>query len=282
VQSDQGRNVRPGPVGRGPGRLVTSARAPRPAAIECVLVAGGKYHDIDFARLQLLSLLAEDPHVRVRVFEDYEAVDAIAAADFMVSYTCDVMPSDRAQEALTDWVARGGRWHALHGTNSVLRFAADGKVETPPLAPRFMDLLGSQFMAHPPIAPYRVEVADSAHPLVAGIEPFDVEDEQYLVKQLADLHILLDTAFAGETPDFVRRHWPTQRHPVLYLRTLGLGAVLYNTLGHCRGHHDLRPLVRWWPSVDRGAWELPIFRMLLRRGMAWARAAIPAAQRGGS
>lgn len=250
---------------------MSAGQAPRPRPLDAVLVAGGKYHDIDFARLELLKLLAEDEHVRVRVFEDYEATDAIAAADFLVSYSCDVIPSEAAQQALWDWVARGGRWHALHGTNSLLRFDAAGKVETPPEAPRFMELLGSQFVAHPPIAPYRVDVADAAHPLVAGVEPFDVEDEQYLVAQLAELHILLDTAFEGETPDFARRHWPAQRHPVLYLRTLGAGAVLYNTLGHCRGHHDLRPLVRWWPSVERGAWELPVYRTLLRRGLEWAK-----------
>ncbi len=28
--------------------------------IRCVLIAGGKYHDIDFARLELLKLLAKD------------------------------------------------------------------------------------------------------------------------------------------------------------------------------------------------------------------------------
>jgi hypothetical protein len=27
--------------------------------IDCVLIAGGKYHDIDYARLELLKLLAE-------------------------------------------------------------------------------------------------------------------------------------------------------------------------------------------------------------------------------
>ena len=34
--------------------------------IDCVLVAGGRFHDIDFARLELLKLLAEDERVRVR------------------------------------------------------------------------------------------------------------------------------------------------------------------------------------------------------------------------
>ena len=50
------------------------------------------------------------------------------------------------------------------------------------------------------------------------------------------------------------------------------GAVLYLTLGHCRGHYDLQPLAEWWPTVDRCAWDLPVFYTLLRRGLAWAKA----------
>ncbi len=90
--------------------------------VNCVLVAGGKYHDIDFARLEILKLLAEDDRVRVRVFEDYANLAAIEAADILVTYTCDVTPSLVQQEALRAWLERGGRWYALHGTNSILRF----------------------------------------------------------------------------------------------------------------------------------------------------------------
>ena len=54
--------------------------------IRCVLIAGGKYHDIDFARLELLKLLAADERVRVRVFEDYQNISAITEADFIVTY----------------------------------------------------------------------------------------------------------------------------------------------------------------------------------------------------
>jgi hypothetical protein len=99
--------------------------------IDCVLIAGGKYHDIDFARLELLKLLAEDDRVRVRVFEDYSNLAAIAAADFLVSYTCDVTPSLVEQEALRRYVEQGGRWYALHGTNSILRFLQNGLVDSP-------------------------------------------------------------------------------------------------------------------------------------------------------
>ena len=244
----------------------------RPGRIDCVLVAGGKYHDIDFARLELLKLLAEDMRVRVRVFEDYEHLAAIEAADMIVSYTCDVVPSLAAQECLRRWVEKGGRWLALHGTNAILRFLRGGRVDCPRWAPLHMDTLGSQFLAHPPIRPFRVEVADPAHPLVEGVEPFETNDEIYLMETRDDLHVLLDTRFGGAAPEFVRDAWPEARHPVLYIRTLGAGAVLYNTLGHCRGHYDLQPLVDWWPSVDRCAWDLPVFMTLLRRGIAWAKA----------
>ena len=40
--------------------------------INACLVAGGRYHDIDFARLEVLKLLAEHEHVRVTVLPDYE------------------------------------------------------------------------------------------------------------------------------------------------------------------------------------------------------------------
>ena len=248
-----------------------SSPSAHPTRIDCVLVASGKYHDIDFARLELLKLLAEDERVRVRVFEDYSNLDAIRRADFLVTYTCDVMPSLEQQEALRAWVEGGGRWLALHGTNSILRFLANGLVDSPAWAPHLMQTLGTQFIAHPPIAPYRVEVADPHHPLVRGIEPFESDDELYLSDVHANLHVLLDTEFEGAAAGFVRERWTHARHPVMYLRELGQGSVLYLTLGHCRGHYDLQPLMDYYPEVDRCAWNLPVFYELLRRGLGWAK-----------
>jgi uncharacterized protein len=239
--------------------------------IKCLLIAGGKYHDIDYARLELLKLLAQDERVRVRVFEDYRDTGAIAAADFIVTYTCDVVPPLEAQEALRGFLDRGGRWYALHGTNSILRFLADGRVDSPRIAPLFMETLGSMFVSHPPIAPYRVTVADPSHALVKGVEPFDTTDELYLLETYGKLQVLLETRFGGEATGFVENQWPDASHPVFYLKDHGKGAVLYLTLGHCRGHYDLEPLMDYWPTVDRCAWDLPVFHELLRRGVAWAK-----------
>jgi len=239
--------------------------------INVAFVAAGKYHDIDFARLESLKILAEDERVRVRVFEDYSNISGIRESDFLITYTCDVMPSLDQQEALRSYVESGGRWYALHGTNSILRFLENGKVDSPRWAPHFMQTLGTMFIAHPPIAPYMVTVADPKHPLVEGVKPFQTNDELYLVETYGKLHILLETEFEGEATGFVEDKWKKAKHPVFYLHPIGKGAVLYLTLGHCRGHYDMQPLMDYYPQIERCAWDLPVFYDLLRRGVAWAK-----------
>ncbi|HVO48028.1 MAG TPA: ThuA domain-containing protein [Steroidobacteraceae bacterium] len=245
---------------------------PHPRKLRCVLICGGKYHDFDFARLELLKLLGRDERVRVRIFEDYENLQALAEADFVITYTCDVTPSLAAQEALRAFLDKGGRWYALHGTNSILRWLPNGLVDSPRWAPLHMQMLGSMFIAHPPIAPYTVTVADPEHPLVRGVKPFETTDELYLMETYGPLHVLLETHFGGEATGFAEAQWRPASHPVFYIKSHGKGAVLYLTLGHCRGHFDLQPLMEYWPTVDRCAWDLPVFYDLLERGIAWAKA----------
>ncbi len=245
-----------------------------PARIDACLVAGGKYHDIDFARRELLGLLAEHDQVRVAVREDWDDIDALTAADMIVSYTCDVRPPVAAQDALRGWVGRGGRWVALHGTNSALDLPRPGGVVAPRCFPTWVDTLGSQFVAHPKIGSFSVENVAPAHWLVAGIASFTTTDELYLMEysDLASLEVLLHTHWRGEAAGFAESDWTggTGEHLVQYLRPLGSGAVLYNTLGHCRGHYDMAPLQDYYPSIERCSWEVPEYYELLRRAIRWA------------
>ncbi|MBM3670916.1 MAG: ThuA domain-containing protein [Actinobacteria bacterium] len=244
-----------------------------PARIGGTLVAGGKYHDIDFARLRLLDLLAEHEHARVRVVADYEDAEAIAGGAFLVSYTCDVRPSIEAQQAIRAWVEGGGRWLALHGTNAALDLPRPNGVEAPRAFPVWAETLGSQFVAHPPIQPYEVKIADPEHWLVAGVEGFETDDELYLCEYYgrADLHVLAHTHWQGDAVGFAESDWSAAdpEHLVVYLRELGRGAVLYNMLGHCRGHYDMTPLVDWYPAVERCSWDTSQFVELVRRGIRW-------------
>ncbi len=245
------------------------ALAPR---VNVLLVCGGKYHDFDYARLELLKLLGEQARLRVRVTEDYSHVEAINSADMLITYTCNILPGPESQAALQQFLDRGGRWFALHGTNSVLQWVREQKAWTAPRsAPDFMQMLGSQFIAHPAIEPYRVEVSDSAHPLVSGIEAFDADDELYLCEYHGNNHALLHTKFSGTASGFVESDWSGgQRQLVLYTHRHSNGEVLYCTLGHCRGHYDMQPLMPEYPDIERGAWKLPVFHQILRRGIHWA------------
>lgn len=249
--------------------------AEHPSRVEVTLVAGGQFHDIDHARLELLKLLSEHDEFRVRVQPDYEDHAGITRASILVSYTCNVRPSIEAQQAIRAWVEGGGRWIALHGTNSALDLDNPGGVGSPRIFPLWADTLGSQFVAHPPIHPYRVSLADPAHWLVEGIDEFDTDDELYLCEHAdrASLHPLLQTTFSGDARGFAEHDWtagdPT--HLVMYLRSLGAGAVLYNTLGHCRGHYDMIERLPYYPRVERGSWDRPEFYELLRRSLRWAK-----------
>lgn len=56
------------------------------------LIALGNFHDIDFARLESLTLLAEHAEIRTSVSADYADVNSLATADLLISCTCDVIP----------------------------------------------------------------------------------------------------------------------------------------------------------------------------------------------
>lgn len=251
------------------------------ARINAYLVTGGWWHDFDFARLELLKLLAEDDRIRVQVAQNYDDIAAISACDLLISYTCNVRPNDAAQHALRDWVQAGGRWFALHGTNSAIDPPAEGlgkgSFATPRVFNVFADTLGSQFLSHPPIEPYTVTVSPGAEsdPLVVGIEPFHADDELYLCEYHGHIEPLLETRWHGNSgTGFAEADWPTDDpRLVMYRRPLGDGCVLYFTLGHCRSHYDMiAPPFNgmYWPTIERGSWELAQYYELLRRGIAWA------------
>ena len=66
--------------------------------IEAYFVCGGKYHDMDFARVEVLKLLGEHEEIRTQVGPDYRDSEAISRADFLVSYTCDLSDTTEEQQ----------------------------------------------------------------------------------------------------------------------------------------------------------------------------------------
>ncbi len=245
--------------------------------IDVYLIAGGKYHNIDHARLEIMKLLAEQPRIKVKVGADYSDIDAICESDFIITYTCDVLPTEEETKRLSEFIRSGKKWFATHGTNSILRFLPkdDGTfdVDTPEENVEFMEILGSQFMSHPPIHEYQVEITQPDHPLVKDIPPFKVDDELYLCKFHGEHEVLLHTHWSEKVDEgFISDAWmkETDVQPVYYIHPYGKGQVLYLTLGHCRGKYDMQPIVEEYPVPEEGAWRTEEFYELLRRGIKWA------------
>lgn len=243
--------------------------------VDVALVVGGRWHDMDFARLELLGLLDAHDSVRCTVHGDFSEVDTIGAADVVVAYTCDVRPTAEEALALAGAVERGARLLALHATNSAIDAPEPGApriFRTPDAMPEFTALLGNRFLAHPKIASTRIDVVQPEHPLVQGVPSFTTTDEIYVMALRDDLDVVLEAEYEGECPGFEVSHTGSRtHHPVLYTRRQGEGTVTYFTLGHCRGRFDVADLgIADLGVVDRVAWESAEYREVLRRCVSWA------------
>ena len=244
-----------------PGGATASAaqrRGPataRPLIANLICGAPIYNHDFDFARQRLLAALYETGGVQTNVARNYDDSDAIEAGDLLVSYTSQV-PVDAARcEAIRRYLEKGGRWLALHASNSV----RDNKI--------LPGILGSRFLAHPPYTHFTVSIAKPSDPLLAGIEPFEVDDELYVIEPHGEIDVLLHTRWGG---DAMGQKFDERMQPLMYRHRVGNGGVLYLALGHSAREFDTpRP-----PGPDqatlRGPWDLPVYKELVRRGIEWA------------
>jgi type 1 glutamine amidotransferase len=227
--------------------------------MNALLVAGGTDHDFDFVRLELLDRMAENPAVHTTVCQDFSDVDALSSADFLVSYTCNVRPTVTEEDALRRFVSEGGRWLALHATNAIADVNADGVAAATTGCSTFFELLGTKFIAHPTIRQFDVRASDGvSHPLLGDIRNFRTNDEIYLVERTADIDVLLETTYMGPTTGAPARWDDDTPQPVLYIRRLGRGSIVYLTLGHA-SH-----------AGDRCSWESPEYLEILKRAFEWA------------
>jgi type 1 glutamine amidotransferase len=228
--------------------------------ITALLVAGGSSHDFDFVRRELLKRMAENPAVQATVSHDFSDVDALSSAEFLVSYTCNVRPTVPEEHALRRFVSEGGRWLALHATNAIADLNAEDVATATTGWSNFSELLGTKFIAHPTIRQFEVRAPEGvSHPLLGDIRSFRTNDEIYLVERTADIDVLLETTYVGPTTG-EPAHWDDDTpQPVLYIRRLGRGSIVYLTLGHASSG-----------PVERCSWESSEYLEILKRAFEWA------------
>lgn len=243
-------------------------------------------HDHDYARLRLLTLLAER-QVPASVANDFVDLERwLPMSRLLVSYVAGPYPNAEQCSKLKSWLEAGGHWLALHGTSGGRAERVEGLAQRRTVRTEHHALLGAMFLTHPPACRFRVDVSDTAHPITRGLgNSFEVEDEPYFIElqSAATAQILLTADFgaAGEWPVVTKLYGRDtslqgdgRTRVLAYTRPVGSGAVTYLALGHC---HD--PLSRMGRASGagsrqtetfRGPWQSSAFATLLGNAIAWA------------
>ena len=144
--------------------------------------------------------------------------------------------TDEQQQAIWDFVNNGGAFLALHNSQGIY-----------PPGGLYYKLFGGDYGGHPKPYTFTVRVEDKNHPVTAGVEDFQVFDEQHTVKYYLDReHMFLRTI----APDNLAA-------PGGWWRDMGKGRFVYMSPGHtpeALGHPMMQRLIRnsmrWLLRVD--------------------------------
>lgn len=225
--------------------------------MRAVVLSGGLTHDFPATTACLVDLLA-DQGARAEVHTDVGAAFAAlpGAALFVVNALRWTMAGPQTPERYRALAEVEGRSVPAGARDELARHLSTGGavmgMHTAAICfddwSAWGDVLGGSWVwgrsSHPPIGPM-IEVEPAAgHPLVDGIEPFELVDEVYgdlaLRPDVDGLLCAVQPGTAGPA------------HPLLWAREHGGGRVVYDALGH----HP--------PS-----YAVPEHREIVRRALRW-------------
>lgn len=228
--------------------------------MRAVVLSGGLTHDFPATSAALADLLAEQGAV-AEIHTDVNAAFAAlpGAALFVVNALRWTMTGPQTPERYRVHAGIEGRRVSAAAREALAVHLAGGGgllgVHTAAICfddwPEWGDVLGGSWdwgrSSHPALGP-EVEVRPSAsHPLVDGIDPFELVDEVYGDLDLRpDVSGLLSAVQPGTAGP---------PRPLLWAREHGGGRVVYDALGH----HP--------PS-----YEVPAHREIVRRAIRWTTA----------
>jgi type 1 glutamine amidotransferase len=196
--------------------------------VKNLLLTGGPLHPFETTARTVADLLAEDGIDSVVTDGIEDGLQTIGEYDLLTVYLLRwrmlgamfdddrdawaMSLSDAGRDAILGHLQKGRPLLALH--TAAVSFDD---------WPEWADVIGARWdwerSSHPPPRPSMVHVA-SAHPIVAGIDDFEVVDEIYSFLDLRDVTPLLTSPRRGEA------------QPLLWTRTHGDARVAYDALGH--------------------------------------------------
>ena len=217
----------------------------RPSAL--LVMGGDPIHDTPEHYELLAGLLAGPAGLNLHIVDTLEPLTRLNRTDYdlIAMYRADRLPAAAPFAVLWEAVRAGTPYLSLHG-------AAFTLVQVPGGAAAIGAWYEEPHLRQQPLT---VRIADSGHPITAGVESFTIEDEPYRLTPLVPtaLHVLAsysDFALNRRTRHGViaaQGEWP-----LLYTTRLGAGWIHTNVLGH-----------------DRKALTHPAYRRLVVQAVAW-------------
>ncbi|MHA6691026.1 ThuA domain-containing protein [Devosia sp. A449] len=191
---------------------------------------------------QVVRELLEAEGFAVTVTPDYDALgaDDVGSNDLVVPVITDGVLAPEKMAKLITAIRAGTGLAGYH-----MGLATSFRSSVP-----FRYAASCYWVQHPGnIITYRVDVTDSSHPIMAGIDSFEHTSEQYYLNYDPAVDVLATTVFSGEfhpwRKDVVM--------PVVFTTMHDQGRVFYSSLGHTADELRSGPV-----------------REILRRGLLWA------------
>ena len=245
-------------------------------------------HDMDYVRLRLLGLLAEQDIVAT-TGNDFSDIDRwLPSAQLMITYVAGPYLDDKQNQVVRRWLDDGGHWLGLHGTSGGKATRLGEGRRRRMVKTSHHDTLGGFFLSHPPIRKFRVDVVDPSHPLTKDLpESFETVDEPYMVEiqHPSETKLLLTAELgpdnsppgSGFEYDEDTALQPDGKTRILgFTRNFGKGGVTYIALGHRSAPHRNQPSADSkpesapaTPAVLSTTWESDAYTQLLRNAIAW-------------
>ena len=197
----------------------SSAQRPRALAI-----VGDRYHSAVLMRDGLITALVRE-NIPVTFIEEVTALNAASLAQhqlLILARNGRYWPNgydqpqahwmtDEQQKAVWDFVHSGGGVLAMHNAHTAY----------PPGGP-YYQLFGGDFGGHHKPYTFTIRVTNPQHPIMAGVEDFEIFDEQHTSKYSLDEQHLLMRSIARDNLEAPAGWW----------RELGKGRFCYLSPGH--------------------------------------------------
>jgi type 1 glutamine amidotransferase len=208
-------------------------QTPRKGRTIEVLFLGHKSTHHDSARFEpMLASAIESEGFHFTYTADPADLNAanLAKYDALMIYANHTTITPDQEKALLEYVEGGKGFLPIHCASFCFQNS-----------PKYIALVGAQFLKHG-TGEFTARIILPNHPVMDGIQPFQVWDETYVhTKHNPDRTVLMERADESGA------------EPWTWVREQGKGRVFYTAYGH-----------------DERVWSHPMFHRLVRNGILWA------------